>query len=205
MKKMIVLSMLASRVIFSYQGEVKKADIVLTVNEHEKTLKKGDVISLNAGDIVCYKSGEGRLVIKGDGYKKQLNKKSSLCRDLPVTNGNGEKINARDVIASVFAKSKEKSIEGVSRKAVDAETEKIVLNLEKGQKYIRLENDLWGPLPIKFTIIDDNNQKVKEMEYADDDELKASFLIPVSEVNKGYTLKVTNAFGDTLAVVIIER
>jgi len=60
-------------------------------------------------------------------------------------------------------------------------------------------------MPIHLTIIDTKNQKVKELEYNDDKDLKISFLIPASSVKEGYTLKVTNAFGDVLAVVKVKK
>jgi len=110
MKRTISLSILATSLLLAFNAQVKKSDITVTINEQEKALKKGETIELKGGEIVCYKAGDGRLVIKGDGYKKQLNKKSSTS--------------AGELIASVFAKAKEREIEGVSRKGTEQDTQK---------------------------------------------------------------------------------
>ena len=205
MKKTVTLSILATSLLLAFNAQVKKSDITVTINEQEKALKKGETIELKGGDIVCYKAGDGRLVIKGDGYKKQLNKKSSPCQKLPTPANNKSSTSTGELIASVFAKAEEKSKSGVSRKGTEQDTQKTVLTLKKNQKYILLENETWGPMPIHLTILDTKNQKVKELEYNDDKDLKTSFLIPANSVKEGYTLKVTNAFGDVLAVVTIKK
>ena len=205
MRKTISLSILATTLLLAYNAQVKKSNITVAVNEQEKALKKGENIELNGGDIVCYKSGDGRLVIKGDGYKKQLSKKSSPCQKLPAADNKKSSVKAGELIASVFGEAKEASKSGVSRKGTDQETKKTTLTLKKNQKYILLENDTWGPMPIHLTILDSKNKKVKELEYNDNKDLKTSFLIPVSEVKNGYTLKVTNGFGDVLAIVTVKK
>ena len=205
MRKIVMLSVAITGFILAYNAQVKKSDITVAVNEQAKALKKGENIELNGGDIVCYKSGDGRLVIKGDGYKKQLSKKSSPCQKLPAADNKKSSVKAGELIASVFGEAKEASKSGVSRKGTDQETKKTTLTLKKNQKYILLENDTWGPMPIHLTILDSKNKKVKELEYNDNKDLKTSFLIPVSEIKDGYTLKVTNGFGDVLAVVAIKE
>lgn len=205
MKKIITLSVLATGLLLAYNAEVKKSDMTLTVNEKEKALKKGEKLELKGGDIVCYKSGDGRLIIKGDGYKKQLNKKSSPCRSLPLTDSKKSNLDAGKLIASVFAKAKEKSVNGVSRKSTETEEQNVTVTLNEKQKYIKLENNTWGPMPILLTVYDSNNTKVKELEYDDGDDLNISFLIPTSDVKEGYVLKVTNTFDEALATVTIRK
>jgi len=124
---------------------------------------------------------------------------------LPTLSNNKSSTSAGELIASVFAKAEEKNVSGVSRKGTKQDTNKTVLTLKKNQKYILLENETWGPMPIHLTILDAKNKKVKELEYNDDKDLKTSFLIPASSVKDGYTLKVTNGFGDVLAVVTIKK
>lgn len=204
MKRIVILSILTTTFLLAYNAQVKRSNITVAVNEKEKSLKKGENLELKGGDIVCYKSGEGRLVIKGDGYKKQLSKKSSPCQKLPTTDNKKSSVNASKLIALVFGEAKETSRSGTSRKGTDQKVQKTTLTIKKNQKYILLENDTWGPMPIHLTISDTKNQKIKEFEYNDNNNFKTSFLIPVSEVKNRYTLQVTNGFGDVLAIVTIK-
>ena len=205
MKKLITLSVLATGLLLAYNAEVKKSDMTLTINEKVKALKKGEKLALKGGDIVCYQSGDGRLIIKGDGYKKQLNKKSSPCRNLPLTDSKKSNLDAGKLIASVFAKAKEKSVNGASRETTTLESKEANLTINENQKYIELANNTWGPMPIVLTIYDNNSTKVKELEHDDYDDLNISFLIPTSEVKEGYVLKVTNMLDETLVTVTVKK
>ncbi len=205
MKKLTLLLVVATGYVSAFVGQVKKGDMTISVNGQDKALKKADSISLKGGDIICYVNGDGRLVIKDEGYKKQLSKKSSPCRKLPVQGTQSDNVHVGDLIASVFEKTEEQSVDGVSRKGGEVKEEKITLALKPNQKYILLENDAWGPMPIELTVYDEKGNVVKEMEYNDTNDLKTSFLIPVSSVKNGYTLKVTDGFGDVLAVVSIKK
>ncbi len=205
MKKLTLLLVVATGCVSAFVGQVRKGDMTISVNGQDKALKKADTISLKGGDIICYVNGDGRLVIKDEGYKKQLSKKSSPCRKLPVQGTQSDNVHVGDLIASVFEKTEEQSVDGVSRKGGEVKEEKITLALKPNQKYILLENDAWGPMPIELTVYDEKGNVVKEMEYNDTNDLKTSFLIPVSSVKNGYTLKVTDGFGDVLAVVSIKK
>ena len=202
MKKLIFTTLFATSAVFAYTAQVKKADITVTVNSKDKSLKKGDSFDLSAGDIVCYKDGDGRLVIKGDSYTKQLSKKSSPCQKLPTDKKKSEDVKVMAMVASVFAKSQEESVNGVSRKDTQIKEQKKEIKLDKSKKYILVENRDWGPLPVTLTIVDANGKVISSYENAEDD--VTSFLIPTDRLKSGYTLKVTNAFGDSLAVVKIK-
>jgi len=202
MKKTLLIAFLTTNITFAYMAEVKKTDINITINSKEKSLKKDAKLELKAGDIVCYKSGNGRLIIKGDNYKKQISKKSSPCRKLPTTKNEPKDIKVMAMISSVFKKSKEESVNGVSRKDTKVKESKKEIKLDENKKYILIENKDWGPLPITLTIVDNSGKEISSFENAEDD--VTSFLIPTSSLKSGYTFKVTNTFDDSLAIIEIK-
>jgi len=202
MKKTVLMVFLTTSMTFAYMAEVKKTDINITINSKEKSLKKDAKLELKAGDIVCYKSGDGRLVIKGENYKKQITKKSSPCRKLPMTKNETKDNKVMDMISSVFKKSKEEGVNGASREETKIKELKKEIKLDENKKYILVENKDWGPLPVTLTIVDNDNKAIGSFENIEDD--VTSFLIPTSSLKSGYTFKVTNNFDDSLAVIEIK-
>jgi len=202
MKKTVLMVFLTTSMTFAYMAEVKKTDINITINSKEKSLKKDAKLELKAGDIVCYKSGDGRLVIKGENYKKQITKKSSPCRKLPTTKDEAKDIKVMAMISSVFRKSKEESVNGASRAETQIKELKKEIKLDENKKYILVENKDWGPLPVSLTIVDKDDKAIGSFENTEDD--VTSFLIPTSNLKSGYTFKVTNNFDDSLAVIEIK-
>jgi len=76
------------------------------------------------------------------------------------------------------------------------------LLISKENIFISIESLEWGPLPIKLEIFDTNG--IVKDTLKNEDDVMTSFILPVSLVQEGYKLKVTNAFEDTLVDVIIK-
>ncbi len=199
MKKLLLSIMLVTSV-FAFTATVKKDKVKLQINDTVKTYNVSDIITLNGGDRICFIEGDGRVILKGENYKKQLSKRSKLCKKLPVP------INAsKDYLAmiqksvvTVFANAKEKEVDGVSRKAVGScsmANEDIVLDSDK--KFIDVESKSWGPLPVKLTIYDKDNKLITQS--TNEEDVETSFIIPTNIVpTKGCRIKISNAFGDEL-------
>ena len=71
-------------------------------------------------DIVCFVSGEGKVVIRGENYKKQLSKRSKHCKHLidPKNNKIDYVAMVEKGVGAIVGVSQEGVVHGVSRKAV---------------------------------------------------------------------------------------
>jgi hypothetical protein len=198
--KYLIIYVLSMQMLFAFTATVKKDKVTLKINENIKEYKVADVINLNPGDIICFKKGKGRVVLEGDNYKKQLSKRTKLCKQLPVSQN--EKVNygniAKNTILNVFAKSNEKEIDGISRKgALNCSVNTKTILIDKNNKYIQIQSNNWGPLPIKLSISDKNGTIIDES-YNEED-INTSFLIPSDIIpNGGCNIKISNAFDEEL-------
>ena len=195
----LLLSVVTVTVLFGYTAEVKKAPVVLKINETTKTCEPQEILELHAGDIVCFLDGDGRVVITGKEYKTQLSKRSKSCKRIPV----GKEI-TRDYIAavensivSVLATSSESESAGVSTKGAGVEEAVLTtLDVSANKSYIVVESKSWGPLPVQLDIVDSKGELVESME--NEDEEFTSFIVRRELVKEGYGLRVSNAFDETL-------
>jgi len=206
MKRSIFLIPFAWTALFAYSAEVKNHEVTVEINGIDHTYSAGERIDLKPGDLICLKSGDGRVVITGKDYRMQLSKHGSGCRHLPSKDGQADHYaeTLLKSIVSIFKKSEEDSVSGVSRKGTEAvkRTKPIVLN--KTSKYLSIESNQWGPLPVKVKIFDENGKMVSSDVNKDD--VFTSFVFPVSILKDGYRIRVTNAFDDVLvdAKIIIK-
>ncbi len=188
--------------VMAFDVEVKKGGVTVVINDQNKSYAVGETFKLDSGDIICFSEGNGRVVIKGSGenksYKKQLSKRSKSCKHLPSGNGKGTNYakNMSSSVISLFQKSKEKSVDGVSRSTNDTETLTAPIAINKSAKYLAIENSSWGPLPIVLEILDEKGEIVEKME--NDTDIKTSFIIRTSLLKEGYVIKVLNSFEDEL-------
>jgi len=184
---------------YGYDAEVKKADVTLLVNDAEVSHKAGEKFTLQAGDIVCFKEGKGRVVITGNAYKKQISRHTKGCKHLP-----GDLKEKTDFsqhmthrVVALFSKAKEERVTGVSRKAVEtAETFNAPIALDSDAKYLAVENENWGPLPVTLEVLDESGKSVESM--VNEEDVMTSFILPKGMLKEGYTIKVTNAFDELL-------
>jgi hypothetical protein len=184
----------------TFDAEVKKAAVTLSINDASKDFDKAQTFSLHAGDIVCFEAGEGRVIIQGEDYKKQLTANNKGCKQLPVeaNEENAEESSSfSQKILALFQTSKEESVDGVSRSVEEAETYTQTIEITPTkQAYLAIENDSWGPLPITLEIIDDKQTVIDT--WVNEEDLQTSFIIPSKQLNDGYHLKISNMLGDLL-------
>jgi len=198
MTKIIWTGFIATAVLFAFDAEIKKAPVNLLINDQNKTFKVGEKFTLNAGDMVCFVEGEGRVVIKGKTYKKQLSKQSKSCKHLPSEEGKPTAYaqGLKDSVVSMFAKSKEKSVDGVSRKSVESDTLTAPIAMGINAKYLAVENSTWGPLPVILEVINEKGETIETM--VNEEDVITSFILPRSMIKEGYRVKVVNAFEEPL-------
>lgn len=198
MKKVLASTILATGFLAAYHAEVKKADVSLLINDQPKTYHQGEGFELKAGDLICFSSGDGRVVIKGKSYKTQLSKHSKSCKHLPAEDGEGSQFisSLEEGVVSIFKKTEEKTVSGVSRKGSAQDTLTAPIMLDRHAKYLAIENNSWGPLPVTLVISDQQGKTVEKL--VNEDQIFTSFVLPASSIKEGYRIKVTNAFGDLL-------
>lgn len=198
MNRIVAMAVLMLGVVLAYRAEVKKADISLLINDQPKQYHSGDMFDLKAGDLVCFSTGNGRVVIRGKNYKTQLSKHSKSCKHLPSEDGKSSKFisSLAKGVVSFFEKTEEKTVSGVSRKGNEQDTYTTLVILGRNAKYLAIENSSWGPLPVTLEIIDKNGKTVEKL--VNEDQIFTSFVLPASSIKEGYRVKVTNAFGDLL-------
>jgi hypothetical protein len=194
----IIIGMVFTTALFAFDAEVKKAPVSLLINEKSKDLKVGEKFTLIAGDMICFTKGDGRVVIVGKIYKKQLSKRNKSCKYLPSENG--QKIEYSDMlknsVVSIFEKSKEKSTDGVSRKSIENDTLTVPISMGSNANYLAVENSTWGPLPITLELLDTKGKILETMINKED--IITSFILPRNILQDGYSIKVSNTFGDLL-------
>lgn len=194
----IIIGMVIATALFAFDAEVKKAPISLLINEQSIDLKVGEKFTLKAGDMVCFTEGDGRVVIVGKTYKKQLSKRNKSCKHLP--NDEGETIEYSQIlknsVVSIFEKSKEKSTDGVSRKSLESDTLTAPISMGADAKYLAVENSTWGPLPITLELLNTEGKIVETM--MNEEDVFTSFILPRSILKDGYSMKISNTFGDLL-------
>ena len=199
MKKILWVACATTAALFAFTAEVKKDTVSILVNDKSQSYESGKTFELNEGDLVCFSSGEGRVVIKGENYSKQLSKRSKSCKRLPVKNKETKDylalVSAK--VVSKFGKSKETAVAGVStRSTTTSATITSSLNIKSGVKYLIIENDKWGPLPVSIQIVNTQGEVVATD--SNEEELVTSFVFPISVVKEGYMIKVVNAFDELL-------
>jgi hypothetical protein len=207
--KIILLNIIAITSLFAFSGEVKKDTVELQINESISKYEKGAKITLHGGDFVCFVSGNGRIVIQGDGYKKQLSKRSRSCKVLPIVKDKENKESyldsSKNMVVSFFAVAEEKAVDGASRKSIvqDNNSQAVEMHLSNENSFVKIQSISWGPLPVTLKVFDQDGTLVDTM--VNEEEIKTSFIFPASRVKNRYTLQVSNAFDEKLAVIKIKK
>ena len=204
MIKILLTTLITTVTLLAFNAEVKKDSVSLLINDQTQNYEAGNTFTLKPGDLVCFVSGEGRVVIKGEKYSKQLSKRSKNCKRLPTANKDTKDylaLTTNRLIAN-FEDSKETAVSGVSTRSVTTgETITTPLNIKGDVKYLIIENDKWGPLPVSIQIVNTQGEVVAID--SNEEELVTSFVFPISVVKEGYTIKVVNAFDELLVNSVI--
>jgi hypothetical protein len=207
MRKIVLLGLMGTLGLLAFDAKVNKANVILMVNGIEKSYKANEAFKLNNDDIVCFVSGDGRVVITGENYKKQLSKHSKKCKHL---HGQNHKKSdyvalAKNGIVGVFGETKENIRSGVSTRGVTMDTYTQDIHVRPDAKYILMEKETWGPLPVTLKVLDEKGRSIIE-DINEENDL-SSFVIPVSQIKQGYRIVIQNVLEDDLvnAKIIMEN
>ncbi len=196
MSKFIFTSFIATSILFAYNAEVVKDAITIEINQENQNYKIGDKFILKGGDLVCFISGDGKILIKRGKYSKKISKRSK-CKNLPIVKKEDKNYLAlaSSAISIKFGQAKEELVHGVNTRSVTTpQTDKRDITLSISTKYLILENKSWGPLPVSVQILDTTGQVMAED--VNEDEDLSSFVFPTSFIKTGYQVKVTNGFDE---------
>lgn len=196
--KQIIIGTIVTSALFGFNAEVKNASVDLLINDQKKVYKANETFTLNAGDMICFVEGDGRVIIEGKNYKKQLSKRTKSCKHIPTEDGKSTSYAQalQNSVISIFEKTKEKSVDGVSRQNVESDTLTTPIFIALKAKYIVIENSTWGPLPMTLELLDEKGTIIETM--INEEDITTSFILPRSIINDGYVIKVSNAFEETL-------
>jgi len=191
----LTVSLYAVTLCAQYPAIVKKANIAVTINGKTREFQAGEKTILKPGDIVCFVSGKGRLVIRSDQFRTQVSRHGSKCKFMPVIDDKKEGID-KGILLEHFVKAHEEGVYGVSRSAENEETYTKEIHISGKQRYLAVQNDQWGPLPITLKIIAPDGKLLYESR--NEENLVSSFAVPVDKIKDGSTLEISNRFGDFL-------
>jgi len=183
--------------------EVKKADVLISINGQELAVKKGEHKELADGVTLCYEGGDGKVVIKK--LKKQL-KKEGRCLLVPV-----DKSQATTYIADMkhkmvvaFWDGTQSVSHGAGTKGVRTYNNEGSFVLTPKQKELVIYSEEFGPLPVTLIIKDKQGQEVMRFE---NDESEITLIhIDKKRLQTGMTLTVFNGFDEPILkkAIIVE-
>ena len=191
----LIVSLSAMTLCAQYPAIVKKANIAVTINGKTREFQAGEKTILKPGDVVCFVSGNGRLVIRSDQFRTQVSRHGSKCKFMPIIDDKKEGIE-KGVLLEHFAKAHEEGVYGVSRGVESEKTYTKEIHIAGKQRYLAIQNDQWGPLPVTLKIIAPDGKVLYESR--NEKNLISSFAVPVDKIKDGSILEISNRFGDLL-------
>jgi len=200
MNKIVVIVLMVSSLVYGFDGIVKKSDITILINDKAKSFKVGDKFTLTSGDLICFKSGEGRVVINGEDYKISLNKNSTPCKVLPKADNTPMKLSWNGVI-KLFSPTKEQELNGMSVRSTKMTKTKKTYVRDKQAQYIAYQSNQWV-LPVTLKVYDTKHNIV--MQDKNEENVYTSFVIPMKILKNGYIIEIKNGFDDTVADTLVD-
>lgn len=196
MIKYIVSLSLIGSVICAGELEVKKSDVVISLNGVEKVMKKSERLVLGDGILVCFKSGDGRVIINN---RRQLTKKSKKCYQTPLSKGFDiasyiEKAKSKITLATIG--DKEKVIHGVSTKAIANLDDGHDIIIENPSDDLVFYSEKFGPHPITMYLKDEKGKELLSFENEDNE--ITFFQLTSSSIKSGYSIEILNGFDEIL-------
>lgn len=196
-RKMRILGtiLLTSSMLFANSLLVKKGDVVILLNNVEKSLKKGNELALDYGTSVCFKNGKGRVVIN----KRIQLKKPGKCYLVPVPKGFDIKeymAKAKDMISVAMIDSSETVRHGVSTKGTNDLDDGKDIILKKEDKDLIIYSEKFGPHPVIVNLKDSNGNLIMSLENEEND--ITFFKVASSSIKTGYRVEVIDGFEEVL-------
>ncbi|NEW61003.1 hypothetical protein GSY74_06865, partial [Sulfurovum sp. bin170] len=170
---------------------VKDANVTITIDKKVYELQKGDKADLEQNSTVCFKGGDGRVII--DEQLQLSSESNETCSHLKMKKSFDFKAWFKKhikVVALLFTDSKEQTKLAVTRKGGESETAKGTMVLKASDEYFVIENKTWIIYPITLEIINNKN-KVIYKETSEEDSI--IFIVPRNKLETGYKIKVYNS------------
>jgi hypothetical protein len=186
---------LTSSILFASNLVVKKADVVVLLNNVEKSLSKGNELALDYGTSICFKNGNGRVVINN---RIQL-KKPGKCYLIPVPKGFDIKdymAKAKEMVSVAMIDSSESVRHGVSTKGTNDLDDGKDIILKKGDKELVIYSEEFGPHPVIVNLKDENGNILISLENEEND--ITFFKVASSSIETGYRVEILNGFDENL-------
>jgi len=200
--KSLILLLIMVEFIVANSLVIKDANVSITINKNDYILQKGDKVELEYNSTICFKDGDGRVIINEQlqlslkskekcshiNTKKSFNFKSWLKKNIKV-------------IALLFTNSKEQTKVAVTRKGGKPETANGTMVLKASDKYLVIANKTWSPLPITLKIF--NNKGLEVYTDINNKDDKTLFIISHEFLKDGYRVVVFDCFGDLFVDVAL--
>lgn len=193
MIKLVMLVTLVSS-LFAVEAKVKKADVVLSIDTKEVSLKKGSVVELTEGTTVCFVSGKGKFVIPA--LKKQL-KKPKRCLMIPISQSElvSYTEDIKNKLTVAFWDSSESVRHGSGTKGETEYDSNENLVVSENQKELFIMGE-FGPLDVLVVLRDSDGEEVLVFENSDSD--VTIVRIAKEQLKSGMKLEIYNGFEDLL-------
>lgn len=199
--KVIFSLLFISALLFGGNIIVKDGDVNLSINGIDNNLQKDSNIDFLDGSTICYKSGNGRVVVNSN---IQLASDSKDCIQTKIKDDDTFKkllANLKNSFLVSFSNTSETIIDGVSSKGTIVNNKKTDLNISLSKEYLLIQSESSGPLPITLTILDKSNKIVNTI--VNENESKSIFILSTNELKNKYIIKINDGFGSTIKQYLI--
>lgn len=173
--------------------EVKKADVVVSINDKQMTLHKGDMHEVTVGSKVEFIEGKGRVIID----KRQMSSRSRVKSYVVPENDKEElyKVVFEDLTSKI--KDNRQTAAGLGRKGVDGVVEHMFLVTSA---FVMIQSEAFGPLPVTASIYNDKNEL--EVEFINEDKVETLFIFDKNEFKSGSKLVISTDFGEVVSYTV---
>jgi len=191
----ILLSTVIISSAFAVSVQVKKADVIASINTQEIVLKKGDTKELQEGTTLCYVKGTGKLVLPA--LKRQL-KKEGRCLIIPLTEATASNyINDLKNRATVAIwNSKENVRHGAGTKGETEFENQGAFVLMLQQKELLIYGKEFGPLPVLVVLKDKTGKGI--MSFENEESTTTLVRIGKDKLTTGMRIDIYNGFKELL-------
>ncbi len=186
--------LLATTFVFANGLVVKNGDVLISLNNEEKSLKNNENLALDFGSTVCFKSGEGRVLIND---KIQL-KKPNKCYLVPTPKDFDIKefiSQKTEPILLTKIDSTEKIRGGVSTRGTNDLDDGKDIFLKANEDLV-VYSDKFGPFPITVNLKDEKGNILISVKNEDND--ITLFKVSGNTVNTDYRVEVLSGMEEIL-------
>ena len=191
--KFLLILLLCITFVFANNLVVRESDVTISLNNQDKNLKKDDELIIDDGTTVCFKSGNGRVIIN---ERIQLIK-SERCYLIPVSksfNLDEYLSKAKSSLVSIL-NTNENIKHGTGTKGINYLVDEKDIILKNNNDLIIYSNQ-FGPCPITINLKNEKGEIIMNVENENND--ITFFRISSSNLNTGYSIEVLNGWNEII-------